>query len=87
MTTAKALRIMPPTTSTERVIADAELMLDRAKMRCYTMRNGIHIPGCIGCAVYDHRHCTCARTTLAEREWRGIVVKLVAALKTTPAKS
>lgn len=26
--------------------------------RCYTTQ-GIHIPGCMSCAVYDHSRCTC----------------------------
>jgi len=33
------------------------------EMRCYTIRKGkdrgIHIPGCMGCAVGGHEHCTC----------------------------
>lgn len=29
--------------------------------RCRTI-NGIHIPGCMGCAVYGHYACTCERT-------------------------
>ena len=28
-------------------------------MRCHTWQ-GVHIPGCMGCAVYGHKHgCTC----------------------------
>jgi hypothetical protein len=34
---------------------------------CYTIRKGkdkgIHIPGCIGCAVGGHAHCTCPSDT------------------------
>ena len=33
------------------------------ELRCYTIRSGpdkgIHIPGCMGCAVFDHHACTC----------------------------
>jgi hypothetical protein len=32
-------------------------------MRCYDIQDAevgrVHIPGCIGCAVYGHRACTC----------------------------
>jgi hypothetical protein len=80
---ARALNLAPPTTAAERTLADAERMLDRAKMRCYTTRDRdrIYIPGCIGGAVYGRSHCTCARTTQAEREWRDIVARLVSALR------
>lgn len=31
---------------------------DGVEMRCHTFR-GVHIPGCWGCAIYDHKRCTC----------------------------
>lgn len=29
---------------------------------CYTTK-GVHIPGCMGCAVYGHSRCTCSPKT------------------------
>lgn len=34
-------------------------------MGCYTT-GGVHIPGCIGCAVYGHHRCTCTRKSRDE---------------------
>ena len=34
-------------------------------MGCYTV-GGVHIPGCIGCAVYGHGCCTCTRKSRDE---------------------
>ena len=34
-------------------------------MGCYTT-DGVHIPGCIGCAVYGHSRCTCTRRSRDE---------------------
>lgn len=31
----------------------------RAGKRCYNY-NGVHIPGCWGCVIYGHTHCTCS---------------------------
>lgn len=28
--------------------------------RCRTIK-GVHIPGCMGCAVYGHERCTCPK--------------------------
>lgn len=35
-------------------------MSDRegVEMRCHSYQ-GVHIPGCWGCAIYDHKRCTC----------------------------
>lgn len=35
-------------------------MKDRegVELRCHTFQ-GVHIPGCWGCAIYDHKRCTC----------------------------
>ena len=34
--------------------------------RCKTV-DGVHIPGCMGCAVYGHRGCTCPPYSLDDR--------------------
>lgn len=39
-------------------ITEAEQTDYRAGKWCYNYK-GVHIPGCIGCAVYGHERCTC----------------------------
>lgn len=40
--------------------------------RCYVSQ-GIHIPGCIGCAVYGHRACTCPhRPRVVDEVWSAV---------------
>ncbi len=31
---------------------------DSTEDRCHIWQ-GVHIPGCLGCATYGHRYCTC----------------------------
>ena len=35
-----------------------------SEMRCHTFQ-GVHIPGCYGCAVWDHSRCYCTPSRTA----------------------
>lgn len=42
-------------------------MADWREIPCRTV-DGVHIPGCMGCAVYGHRiGCTCTPRSVADR--------------------
>lgn len=47
-------------------------------MRCHT-KDGIHIPGCMGCAAAGHSYCTCE--PLKRGDTVGLLLKRVVALE------
>lgn len=49
--------------------------------RCHSYR-GVHIPGCIGCAVGGHERCTCPRPAEERRD----LARKVEALEHTLAR-